>query len=89
MTLRSSYCTMMMKAYSQKRIFRNLDQEGFLMKLANVMNTSPEQLKTTYIGVDRSDFEDTAKELVSVLDISLTDNNDENREADAYESFFS
>ena len=58
-----------MKAFQEKCIFPDLDEEAFLYKLSKVMNTSPEQLVTTYVGIDRSDFEDSAKQLVSVLEI--------------------
>ena len=67
MSLRSSYGTMMMQAYREKAIFQDLDERAFITKLGKVMNTSTEQLMTTYVGIDRSDYEDTAKELVSVI----------------------
>ena len=34
------------------------------------MNTSVEQLRKTYIGVDRSEFEHSARELSKVLTVS-------------------
>lgn len=37
--------------------------------LARTMNTSVEQLLTTYIGMDESDFENTARELVRIVDV--------------------
>ena len=68
MSLRSSYGTMMLQLYHEGRVFKDLDEKSFLAKLGKVMNTSAEQLLTTYIGIDRCDFEDTAKKLVHVLD---------------------
>ena len=69
MSLRSSYGTMMMAAYRDKRLFRGLDEESFLGILGKIMNTSVEQLMTTYIGVDRSEFEQSARELNRVLNL--------------------
>ena len=69
MSLRSSYGTMMMAAYRDKRLFRGLEEDAFLGILGKVMNTSVEQLMTTYIGVDRSEFEDSARELNKVLNL--------------------
>lgn len=68
MALRCSYRTMTMRAFREKRIFPGLSEDDFLGILGKYMNTSPEQLKTTYIRIDRSDFESSARELVRVLD---------------------
>ena len=35
--------------------------------LSKNLNTSPEQLRTTYIGIDEVDFEEAAQELVKVV----------------------
>lgn len=43
--------------------------EGDVLNIqGKYMNTSPEQLSITYIGIDRTDFESSARELVCVLD---------------------
>ena len=70
MSLRSSYGTMMMAAYRDKRLFTDLEEDSFLALLGKIMNTSVEQLMTTYIGIDRSEFEQSAMELNKVLDLS-------------------
>lgn len=67
MSLRSSYCTMVMQDYRQKKIFPTLSEQEFLEVLSKNLNTSPEQLRSTYIGIDVAEFEDTAKELVKVV----------------------
>lgn len=69
MSLRSSYGTMMMAGYRDKRLFRGLDEESFLGILGKIMNISVEQLMTTYIGVNRSEFEQSARELNRVLNL--------------------
>ena len=82
----------MMMAYNQKKIFRDLEEDEFLAKIAKVMNSSPEQLKNTYIGIDRSEFEQTAKELISVLDGDAEGRdggcNAEEKDKDVYDSLF-
>ena len=69
-SLPSSYGTMMMAAYTDKRLFTDLEEDSFLALLGKIMNTSDEQLITTYIGIDRSEFEQSAMELNKVLDLS-------------------
>ena len=70
MSLRSSYGTMMMQAYRDKRLFTDMDENTFLKVLGKIMNTSVEQLVTMYIGVDRTEFEHSARELNKVLNLS-------------------
>ena len=69
MSLRSSYCTMMMRLHREGEIFRNLNEERFLGLLAKNVNTSVEQLLTTYVGVDQDDFEISAKELMKCFSV--------------------
>lgn len=69
MSLRSSFGTMMMDAFRAKRLFTEMEENEFLSVIAKVINTSVEQLKTTYIGVDRHDFEEAARELSKVLNM--------------------
>lgn len=71
MSLRSSFGTSLMWAYQDREIFQNLSEEQFLTVVGKIMNTSVEQLKTTYIGVDRSDFAGAARKMGKV--ISFTD----------------
>ena len=67
MTLRSSYATMVMKQYRDEEVFCHLDEDAFLTVLSKSMNTSKEQLMTTYIGIDNADLESCARELVKNL----------------------
>ena len=69
MSLRSSYGTMMMHAYRQKKVFSNLTETAFLDVLPQVMNTSAEQLRQTYIALDETDYEETAKELMKTMEV--------------------
>lgn len=67
MSLRNSYCTAAMRDYRTKKIFPNLDGQDFLEVLAKSLNTSREQLLTTYIGNDESEFPEAARELVKAV----------------------
>jgi hypothetical protein len=53
--LRSSYATWNFKAYREGRLFKDLSEDQFLDKIAKVMNTSPEQLRSTYIACSAMD----------------------------------
>lgn len=77
MSLRSSYATMVMQQYRKKEVLCHLDEEAFLNVLSNSMNTSKEQLLTTYISIDNADFEFCARELVKNL--STYDENHQER----------
>lgn len=78
MMLRSSYGTMMMHSYREKKIFPNLDEAAFLDTLSTQMNTSVDQLRSTYIGLDHTDYLDTAKALIRAL--AVTTNPDDTEE---------
>jgi hypothetical protein len=54
-SLRSSYATWQFRAFKEGKIFEGLPEDDFLDKLAKVMNTSPEQLKATYIACSAMD----------------------------------
>ena len=69
MSLRASYATMMMDSYQRRAVFRNYTEEEFLTFLSKAMNTSVEQLRSTYVGTSNRDYVDTAKELTSILRI--------------------
>jgi len=69
MALRGSYATMMLRAYRDGKIFPNSGEEEFLAILARAMNTSVEQLKSTYVACDKQDFVQSACELVSALEV--------------------
>lgn len=92
MDLRRSYARIMMKNYRDKSIFPNHDETEFLEILASQMNTSVEQLRVTYIGIDTSDYFDTAKGLVRALalstDIENTEDLDNSCARDELSGFF-
>lgn len=67
MTLRASYATMMMRSYKEKEIHKDMTEEEFVNHLGKCMNTSPEQLLTTYISLDTSHFEEAARKMVHAL----------------------
>ena len=49
-----------------KEISPSLNEHEFLEVVSKNLNTSPEQLRATYTGIDDADFEEAAKELVKV-----------------------
>ena len=65
--LHSSYATMLKEKYREEEIFSHLDEDVFLTVVAKNMKTSKEQQFTSYIGIDSSDFEVCAQELVRTL----------------------
>jgi hypothetical protein len=60
MTLRASYASVMFRAYRHGR-FPGQTTEQFLSELAEVMNTSPEMLRTTYIATNGRQFDESAR----------------------------
>jgi hypothetical protein len=60
MTLRASYASVMFRAYRHGR-FLGQTTEQFLSELAEVMNTSPEMLRTTYIATNGRQFDESAR----------------------------
>ena len=77
MSLRSSFGTVMMEAYRAQRMVKNLEENDFLAILGKVMNTSVAQLRTTYIGVDRTEFERAASEFKKLYRTGGTSNGEE------------
>lgn len=67
MALRGSYATMMLQAYRSGACFKEKSEEEFLQFLAKTMNTSVEQLASTYASNEMADFEACAREFTSVL----------------------
>lgn len=67
----------MMHSYRRKEIFPIFDETAFLDTLAMQMNTSVEQLRSTYVGLDNSDYTKTAKALIRALAVT-TDPDDSN-----------
>lgn len=82
MALRGSYATMMLQAYRKGKIFKDQSEDDFLQFLAKQMNTSVEQLASTYAGDDMSDFEACAREFTSVFSRLENEGLREGREED-------
>jgi hypothetical protein len=76
MAIRGSYASMMLQAHRRKEIFRDLGEQDFLQFLAKQMNTSVEQLATTYASCDVDAFEDVANEMMGLLCHSMQDYDD-------------
>ena len=68
MTLRGSFATMMMKDYQAGRIFRGKSENDFLLFISKSMNTSPEQLRATYLTNDKMDYKVCARDLAAALE---------------------
>jgi hypothetical protein len=67
MAIRGSYASMMLQAHRRKEIFMELSEQEFLEFLAKQMNTSVEQLATTYASCDVDAFEEVANEMMGLL----------------------
>jgi hypothetical protein len=67
MAIRGSYASMMLQAHRTKEIFQNFSENEFLQFLAKQMNTSVEQLATTYASCDVDAFENVANEIMGVF----------------------
>jgi hypothetical protein len=85
MAIRGTYASMMLQARRRKKIFRDMNEQTFLEFLAKQMNTSVEQLATTYASCDVDGFEEVANEMMKMLsrgrDIEV-DNAESDPEAD-------
>jgi hypothetical protein len=55
MVIRSSFATWQFQRYRQKLCFRELREDEFLQKIAKVMNTSVEMLRSTYLAYSERD----------------------------------
>jgi hypothetical protein len=60
MTVRASFATVMFRAYRNGK-FPGQTTEQFLGELAEVMNTSTEMLRTTYIKTNGTEFDEAAR----------------------------
>ena len=65
MTLRASYASMMFRSF-KKGAFPGQTFEEFLCDLAEVMNTSTEMLRGTYIAADGKEFDEAASAFLRV-----------------------
>lgn len=68
MTLRASYATMMLTKHRRNETFGGMGEDEFLSYLAKIMNTSPEQLRETYISTNGKTFEICARILSGIID---------------------
>jgi hypothetical protein len=78
MSIRGSYASMMLQARRRKEIFPDMNENAFLEFLAKQMNTSVEQLATTYASCDVDAFEEVANEMMVLC--GAGDSEDDNRE---------
>jgi hypothetical protein len=67
MAIRGSYASMMLQAHRRNEIFRTFSENEFLQFLAKQMNTSVEQLATTYASCEVDAFENVANEIMGVF----------------------
>lgn len=65
--IRPSYATMMFRGWLGGQIHKNKNELQFLQHMAMMMNTSVEQLKTTYISIDHGDYDKTVKGMVTAF----------------------
>jgi hypothetical protein len=63
MTLRASYASKMFQAFRRGE-FGNITIEEFMSELAEIMNTSPEMLRTTYIATNGKEFDAAARAFI-------------------------
>lgn len=67
MMLRSSFATMMFEQYRRKEIMMHMSETEFLETVAIYMNTSVEQLRSTYILIGKESFSDVAHQIAKIL----------------------
>ena len=77
MSIRGSYASMMLQSYRRKQIFKEMDEQEFLVFLSKQMNTSAEQLAATYASCDVNRFEETANEMMKMLDKGMQNHEDD------------
>jgi hypothetical protein len=61
MSLRASYASLLFQAYRDGQVAEDMTTERFLSELAEVMNTSPDMLRTTYIATNGKAFDAAAR----------------------------
>jgi hypothetical protein len=64
MAIRGSYASMMLQSRRRGEVFVEMSEQQFLQFLAHQMNTSIEQLASTYASCDVDGFEDVANKLM-------------------------
>lgn len=66
-SIRPSYATMMFRGWLAKKIHRDKNEAQFFQHMAMLMNTSVEQLKSTYVSIDRGDYDKTVRGMVAAF----------------------
>lgn len=76
-SIRPSYATMMFRGWLDGKIHGDMNEDQFLKHMAMMTNSSTEQLKSTYISIDRGDYEKTVKGMVAAFNdmVGKDDNN--------------
>ena len=67
MNVRESYASMMFKGRKNGKIFSDASEQTFLEFMASQMNTSVEQLRTTYLAIDKDDFTRDGRAVVNAF----------------------
>jgi hypothetical protein len=71
MVIRSSFATWQFQRYRQKLCFKDLREDELVDKTANVMNTSAEMLRSTYMAYSESKMI-TRPQCVKFIPFSMT-----------------
>jgi hypothetical protein len=77
MAIRRSYASMMLQAHRRGEVFRDFREHAFLQFLAKQMNTSVEQLATTYASFNVDEFEVAANEMMRLVCNGVQDINED------------
>lgn len=67
MSLRASFATAMFSAFKSGQLFKGRSQDFFFEHIASLMNTSVDQMKSTYISIDHLDFQDSARAIMKAM----------------------
>lgn len=73
----STYDTMMFQGWREQKILRDKNEVEFLHHMSMMMETSIEQLRQTYICIDRGDYETTVEDMVSAFPDLAREQSDE------------
>ena len=65
----------MMRSYRNMKMLTQRDEISFLEMLSMQMNTSVEQLRSTYVAIDHRDYLSTAKALIRALYVTTGEGN--------------
>lgn len=68
MTLRASFATAMFRAFKSGNLFKRKSESFFFEHISALMNTSVEQMRSTYITIDSLDFESSARCVMKAME---------------------